>query len=139
MTSNPSTVEVVPAPWTLKGTIYSFFLYSTSKDAKLISSEKSFLYSPLEATSSFSDGRFTGGLGNVQVIRYSESPVGPYDELIVIPGKFEYSKAHGGPNQRSTLEKKANIRVTRIYVSQVQTCWNGRKSKSHIVCQTRPP
>jgi hypothetical protein len=131
MTSNPSTIEAVPAPWTLKGTIYSFFLYSTSKDAKLVSSEKSFLFSPLEATSSFSDGRFIGGLGSVQVIRYSESPVGPYDELVIIPGNFEHSKAHDGSNASSVSKKRSNLRITRIYVSQVGTCWNGRKSMSH--------
>jgi hypothetical protein len=134
MTAETPTIGVAPAPWTLKGTIYSFFLYSTSKNAKLVSSKKEFLFSPLEAASTFSDGEFVGGLGIVQVIRYSESPVGPYDELLVIPGKFKYSKTHGGLNQSSMLETEASIRVTRIYVSQVETCWNGRKSMSNSLC-----
>jgi hypothetical protein len=73
MASNTPTIEAVPAPWTLKGTIYPFFMYSTSKDAKILFSEKSPLYSPLEAASPFSDGTFIGGLGIVQVIRYSVS------------------------------------------------------------------
>jgi hypothetical protein len=134
MTSETPTIEVAPAPWTLKGTIYSFFLYSTSKDAKLLSSKKEFLFSPLEAASPFSDGEFVGGLGIVQLIRYSESPVGPYDELLVIPGKFKYPKTHGGLNQSSKPEANSNIQVTRIYVSQVETCWNGRKSMSNSLC-----
>jgi hypothetical protein len=63
--------------------------------------------------------------------QHSESPIGPYDELVVIPGKFEYSKSHGGPNGKSVSEKKSNLRVTRIYVSQEKTCWSGWKSMSH--------
>lgn len=54
----------------------------------------------------------------VQVIRYSETPVGPYDEMLMIPGKFEYPDEKGGT--------RANLRITRIYVSQEKTCWNGR-------------
>lgn len=87
------------------------------------------MYSPLEAHSPFSDGKFIGGLANVQVIRYTESPVGPYDELIVVPGKFEYhvdSKLEDGNLKQVT---KQNLRVTRIYVSQEATCWNGRNSE----------
>ena len=26
----------------------------------------------------------------VQIIRHTESPVGPYDELVLVPGEFEY-------------------------------------------------
>jgi hypothetical protein len=122
MPSETPTIEVAPAPWTLKGTIYLFFLYSTSNNAKFVSSKKEFLFSPLEAASPFSDGEFVGGLGIVQVIHYSDSLVGPYDELLVILGKFKYSKPHGGLNQSSVSQTNANIRVTRIYVSQIETC-----------------
>jgi hypothetical protein len=62
-----------------------------------------------------------GGLGMIQVIRYTESPVGPYDELVIVPGGFEWEDAK--------KIKKRNVRVTRIYVSQKETCWNGRKSE----------
>jgi len=55
----------------------------------------------------------------VQIIRHTESPVGPYDELVLIPGKFEYESSG----------KKSNLKVSRIYVSQEKTCYNGRKSK----------
>ena len=57
----------------------------------------------------------------VQLIRYSDSPVGPYDELLVTPGKFEYEVEEGGKRI-----KKRNTRITRIYVSQKATCYNGR-------------
>jgi hypothetical protein len=54
-----------------------------------------------------------------QIIRYTDSPVGPYDELVLVPGKFEYE--HGG--------KRSNAKVSRIYVSQEKACYNGRKSE----------
>ena len=57
----------------------------------------------------------------VQIIRYLDSPAGPYDEMLVTPGKFEYEVEEGGKKI-----KKRNTRVTRIYVSQKVTCYNGR-------------
>jgi len=66
----------------------------------------------------------------VQVIRHHESPVGSYDELVMLPGNFEYEVEIEGKDGNNKLEKKKNLRVTRIYVSQEKTCWNGRKSKS---------
>lgn len=63
----------------------------------------------------------------VQVIRYTESPVGPYDELVLIPGSFEYFVDDG-----DNFRKRRNLRITRIYVSQKDTCYNGRKSLSRL-------
>jgi hypothetical protein len=123
--STTKQVQPAPAPWTLKGTIYLFMIYISGKHAAILSSGKNFLYSPLEANSSFLDSKPVGGLGMVQVIRYSESPVGPYDELIIVPGNFEHPFAH-----EAASEKAKNLRVTRIYVSQEKTCWNGRMSEA---------
>ncbi|KAI8635450.1 hypothetical protein F5Y19DRAFT_407830 [Xylariaceae sp. FL1651] len=82
-------------------------------------------YSPLERDSVYASpaasGEHQGGISQFQVIRYTESPVGPYDELIVCPGYFKYEKEEGG--RRKT---KKNARISRIYVSQKYTCWNGR-------------
>lgn len=127
MSSPAPTDSIVeaPAPWVLKGSIYSFLTYATSKDALHLASDKSFLYAPLEEHSSFADGKFLGGLGMVQVIRYTDSPVGPYDELLVVPGAFGYRVGESG----SGGKEKQNLRLTRIYVSQKDTCWNGRKSR----------
>jgi hypothetical protein len=127
MTSPASNDALVtaPPPWELKGTIYSFLTYATSKDALQLASDKSFLYAPLEEHSSFADGKFLGGLGMVQVIRYTDSPVGPYDELLVVPGAFGYRVGESGSGGKD----KENLRLTRIYVSQKHTCWNGRKSE----------
>ncbi|KAL2204675.1 hypothetical protein CC79DRAFT_1276675 [Sarocladium strictum] len=108
---SPEPIERVPAPWTLKGTIYgATFIPLTDLPTKA--------YGPLERKSvSPADGEFLGGLGMIQVIRYTESPVGPYDELLIVPGFFK----HDGPDKT-----RRNVRITRIYVSQKYTCWNGR-------------
>ncbi|KAL2021371.1 hypothetical protein VTK56DRAFT_7236 [Thermocarpiscus australiensis] len=64
-----------------------------------------------------------GGLSMIQMIRYHETPVGPYDEIILMPGSFEY------PVEDKDGKKAARraLRITRIYVSQKYTCWNSRK------------
>lgn len=119
-----SDIQSVPPPWKLKGTIYMLTFWSSKSQ---IEAAESFVYSPLEANSPFAsqkDGRHVGGLSMVQIIRYSESPVGPYDELILTPGTHEYVIEEDG--RRVT---KRNVRITRIYVSQKYTCWNGRKSE----------
>lgn len=135
MSSAPSDDPIVaaPPPWDLKGTIYSFMTYATSKDALHLASDKSFLYAPLEEHSSFADGKFLGGLGMVQVIRYTDTPVGPYDELLIVPGSFSYRVGTSGGG----VKEKENQRVTRIYVSQKETCWNGRTSES-FGCSNSP-
>ena len=127
MATTPLVVAL--APWTLKGTIYSFMFYISPSSAEALQSQKSFLYSPLEAASSFSDGKMIGGLASVQIIRYTESPVGPYNEFILVPGKFEYEVDVKDKEGNTKKETRNNLRVTRIYVSQAATCWNGRNSE----------
>jgi hypothetical protein len=111
---SPEPIERVPAPWTLRGDIYgATFVPLTGLPTKA--------YPPLERQYvSEAYGKFIGGIGMIQVIRYTESPVGPYDELLIIPGFFNYD----GPNG-----PRKNVQITRIYVSQKYTCWNGRTSK----------
>lgn len=125
----PATITPVPGPWTLKGTIYTFMTYTSSKGARALEENKSWLYAPLELGSSFASGKMVGGLGMVQVIRYTESPVGPYDEIVVVPGAFEREQVVAGKNGEKKTVKKSNLKCTRIYVSQERTCWNGRKSE----------
>ncbi|KAI1083050.1 hypothetical protein F5B20DRAFT_528357 [Whalleya microplaca] len=111
-----------PPPWKLRGAVYMVSFWSEAGNLP------DYAYSPLEGSSlnAHSDsGRHLGGLSQIQIIRYSESPVGPYDELIICPGFFAYEVEENG---RRETEK--NARITRIYVSQKQTCWNGRKNWS---------
>jgi hypothetical protein len=112
----------VPAPWKLKGDVYIANFYTKAGELP------DFAYSPLEGSSSFAGpeaGKHVGGPSQFQIIRYTDTPVGTYDELIICPGFFEYEVEEGGKRR-----KRKNARVTRIYVSQKYTCWNGRRSKS---------
>lgn len=62
-------------------------------------------------------GVFVGGTGTVQIVRYLSSPVGPYDEIMFVPGKFNVPGELGGG---------AMSQITRIYVSSIQSVFNGR-------------
>lgn len=115
-TSAPSTLfKFEPAPWRCKCTAYvSTFWRSPSQG---LPHE---VYDPLEANSSSvncEDENYLGGLCIVQIIRYTSTPVGPYDELAILPGFFQH-KGKG----------KKYARISRIYVSQQDTCYNGRKN-----------
>lgn len=58
-------------------------------------------------------GKFKGGLGYLMLVNYKSSPVGPYKELLFIPGKF-------------TLYNKQSI--TKIYVNTEVSTQNGRSN-----------
>ncbi|KAF6798264.1 hypothetical protein CMUS01_15722 [Colletotrichum musicola] len=116
--NSTAPIESAPAPWTLKGTVYSLVILPLSK--KLPTKA----FHPLEREhASAVEGEFLGRLGMIQVIRYTESPVGPYDESLIVPGFFKYNHTDAG-----VVTEKENVRVSRIYVSQKYTCWNGRKN-----------
>ncbi|KAJ3577232.1 hypothetical protein NPX13_g3339 [Xylaria arbuscula] len=126
---NDEHILPVPAPWKLKGTIYFLSFWTSKRNDEL----PTVAYSPLEATSSFASavtsGQHIGGLSQIQIIRYTDSPVGAYDELIICPGYFAYEKQDG----KGIIKKLKNARITRIYVSQKNTCWNGRASKLNLI------
>ncbi|KAH7338332.1 hypothetical protein B0J17DRAFT_662121 [Rhizoctonia solani] len=62
---------------------------------------------------------YQGGLGTIQLIRYHSSPVGPYDELLYVPGQMNYKV---GDSSVSGLS------ITRIYVSSFASVVNGRRN-----------
>lgn len=106
------TIQVAPAPWVLKGRSWTFILSGLPKTSSFPAGWSSEWQAEAEAAG----GEFIGGQGTVQVISYSESPVGPYDELVYAPGKWKYADGTKG------------FRVTRIYVSSKDSTWNGRKN-----------
>lgn len=110
----PSTLfKLEPAPWTCKCTAYVCTFWRSASQG--LPSE---VYDPLEASSMFksTEENYLGGLCLVQIIRYTYTPVGAYDELAILPGFF-------GKNG-----KNKHAQVSRIYVSQMDTCYNGRKN-----------
>jgi len=73
--------------------------------------------------------RFDGGLGAVMFVDYAQSPVGPYRELLVIPGYFR------GPLARARA-------VTRIWVTSESSMVAGRENwglpKELATCDWKP-
>lgn len=128
MADGATTIKKVPGAWKCKLQVFVIAWYSRSTDIPSIA------YSPLEAASPFASaesGRPVGGLYNIQIIRYSDTPVGPYDELLIAPGAFAYDVGGGGgdDDERRT---ESHLRITRIYVSTRETCYNGRRSESPL-------
>lgn len=136
--SDDEQIVPVPPPWKLKATVYMLSFWSSKgsvtrgKDSGKGEREhgpSTIAYSPLEAKSPFADpaasGEHLGGLSQIQILRYTESPVGTYDELIICPGSFAYEKDDG----KGKGKRMKSLRITRIYVSRKKTCWNGRSSE----------
>ncbi|MEP0710969.1 hypothetical protein [Algoriphagus sp.] len=88
-----------PAPWKLEGEgmimIFKFSKSWVEKHGNLPEHLK---------------GKFKGGLGYVMLVNYHSSPVGPYRELLFIPGKF-------GPYSKQA--------ITKIYVDAEVSTQNG--------------
>lgn len=122
----PEPIELIPPPWRVTGDVYCVSFWSPAP-SRAYPKLPGHAYSPLEAGAEFASppgSRPAGGLGMIQIIRYHDSPVGPYDEMLVVPGSFDWTRR--GPGGRP--EKGCNPRISRIYVSQKQSCFNGRIS-----------
>jgi hypothetical protein len=120
--SSPEPIIHVSPPWLLGATVYALPIppaFPLPVKA----------YPPLERNSTATQGNYVGVLGAILIIRYDDTPVGPYDELVILPGYFEYPRTLAD----GTVEIRNTIRGTRFYVSQKYTNWNGRVSTYHIL------
>ncbi|KAF5344740.1 hypothetical protein D9758_015297 [Tetrapyrgos nigripes] len=106
-------LPVAPAPWELS--VSEGWVFVTPP---ILSSD--FLppgfANPLEATVERKSGAMIPDIGLIILVRYSETPVDPYDELIWIPGKWAYDTDDKG------------FRITNIYVSSNASVINGRRN-----------
>lgn len=120
-----AAITAAPAPWACRATVYSaVFWVSASQAADPGFSAAA--YAPLERDAPFGrDGAPEGGLATVMLVRYQDTPVGAYDEMMLLPGKFGFEVDRAGRRVR-----ESKLRITRIYVSQRNTTWNGRTSES---------
>ena len=91
-----------PAPWKLKGEGI-ILIFKFNKDWV-----ENHAHLPKHLV-----GKFRGGLGYVMLVDYHESPVGPYRELLIIPGKF----------RKTTMQA-----ITKIYVDSEASTLNGRRN-----------
>jgi hypothetical protein len=90
-----------PAPWKLKGKGY-IVLFKFSKDE--IAADK-FL-------GDFFKQNFAGGFASLMIVEYQDSNAGPYNEILLIPGKFRYKS------------KKKNT-ISKIFVNTTESVENG--------------
>ncbi|MCP5495944.1 MAG: acetoacetate decarboxylase family protein [Leptospiraceae bacterium] len=90
-----------PPPWILKGNGF-IFAFLGNKKYNLTNS-----FMTEESTSAFE-----GGLAACMLINYESSNVGPYYELLYIPGSFTY-------------KNKSYKRITKIYVSSETSIGEG--------------
>lgn len=99
-----ATHQVAPAPppWQLRGDGY-ILLY---KFPPALGGQAGFVPSALQP-------HFRGGVGAVMYVDYTETPVGPYQELLFIPGFFDFQ----GESYPS---------ISKIYVSTWESILNGR-------------
>ncbi|HEY6879688.1 MAG TPA: acetoacetate decarboxylase family protein [Polyangiales bacterium] len=103
--SDPKSSNVVaPAPWQLRAEAYAFLV------GLPLPRGRAELFVPSELT----EARF-GPWGVVAFIEYSESDVGPYYELLFIPGSFRFGK-------------RWLPSITKIYVSSRASVDNGRRN-----------
>ncbi|MBP9885482.1 MAG: acetoacetate decarboxylase [Leptospiraceae bacterium] len=99
-----------PPPWNLTGE--GFIIPFLGVKSKLL--EKGFINEEDKKD-------FRGGLGACMFVNYQTSNVGPYFELLFIPGDFEF-KNPKFPKHRGKLYKK----ITKIYVSSAISIQEGR-------------
>jgi len=102
--------KITPAPWLLRGDGYMIF-YRFSRQFV-----EQHCPVPPELV-----GRFDGFFGSVMLVNYAESPVGPYRELLFMPGKFRtpqgrrYSITHiAVDSEASTLSGQANWGIPKV-------------------------
>lgn len=93
-----------PAPWELTGDAY-IMLYRFSKEFVF---ENGFL-------EDFQKNRFLGYFGAVVLVDYHSSDVGPYQELLFIPGMF-------------TFDWQKVFSISKIYVSTLASAENGQEN-----------
>jgi hypothetical protein len=94
-------IKIAPAPWNLTGDAY-IMVYKFSKD---FVEEYGFL-------ADYQQDRFLGYVGTVMLVDYKTSGVGPYQELLFIPGMF-------------TFDWKKMFSISKIYVSSRDSVYNG--------------
>lgn len=102
----PSDVDVIraPAPWQLTGDAW-VFLFSLPGE---IVRDGSFTPADLR-------GREAGGPSALMVVNYATSNVGPYQEILYMPGLFRF-----GDRKRQS--------ITRIFVSSWESVVNGQRN-----------
>lgn len=100
-----STFPPVPAPWTLQGEGIVLLFHFKKDWVEQSANLPQHLHQ-----------KFKGGFGYVMLVDYQESPVGPYRELLFIPGKLGEEKLQAittifVDSEESTFQGRANWNI----------------------------
>ncbi|ORY92840.1 hypothetical protein BCR35DRAFT_349157 [Leucosporidium creatinivorum] len=119
-----SAIAPAPAPWLMHGSGWVFVTHTPFSKTPLPLPAGA--YDPFEEGTSFDkSGDYHGGTGVVMLLRYTDCPVGPYDELIYCPGYLAFKE---GAEKDGEGKDEFGMSVTRIYVSAAASVKNGRKN-----------
>jgi hypothetical protein len=118
---------VIPAPWVFKTKLYLFAapLKPVDGEDPVLQGLPPGSYNPEETIHPSAlapvqgSSQWRGGMSKVVIIRYEDSPIGPYDELIAASDGFV-----------NPFEKGTTGRITNIYVNSQESIWHGRKNWS---------
>ncbi len=125
--SPPADIPFLPPPWIFKTKLYIFTtpLRPVHLKDPLLQGLPSGSYNPEETIHPSAlapvkgSPQWKGGSSNVVIVRYEDTPIGPYDELIASSDGFV-----------NPFEKSTSARITNIYVNSRQSIWHGRKKWS---------
>jgi hypothetical protein len=101
-----SLITEAPAPWQLRGRAYVSMLHLPDE----VLDQGSFL--PL----SLQGKRKPSPHGYLMFVDYAASPVGPYHELLFIPGSFRFE------------DGRNHLSISRIFVSSIDSVVNGNRN-----------
>ena len=132
----PSGVSPAPPPWSLRTKHYVFLasVKPGNREDPVLQGLPPGSYNPSEtlhpSALALVNGspQWKGGLACVILAYHDDSPVGPYDELLVCFNGFS------NPYQKGT-----DWRITNIFVSTRESIWNGRKNWSELCTLTPVP
>ncbi|CAF1400424.1 unnamed protein product [Rotaria magnacalcarata] len=102
--NDANNIKDAPAPWSLNGSKAYLFIHGSRPIQESFNENPDPIRSP-----------FCGGMGGMLLVRYTDSPVGPYDELLFIPGYYQF-------------RDKNYYRISQIYVSSIDSVVNGRRN-----------
>ncbi|TFY73421.1 hypothetical protein EWM64_g10591, partial [Hericium alpestre] len=137
----PSGIPNAPPSWVLEAELWTFIArasaeigpessangHNPNNNPSILQGLPNGTYPPLEAvhpsalaslSTPGASEQYRGGLPQIMIVRYKDSPVGPYDELIYIAGKFICPHE---PNSTA-------LRIGSMYVSANASVWNGRRN-----------
>ncbi|KAL4790594.1 hypothetical protein BDV19DRAFT_382246 [Aspergillus venezuelensis] len=137
----PGPIPVAPPPWTLRAKSWTFLYTDSDTGTGVVNPSQNpnntpeilqnvlppGSYHPFEQlhpsalTQVHNKSQFekNAWFKCVMIVRYEETDVGPYDELIFIPGR--------AVNPNSEIGAR-DMRISTIYVSTDASVWNGRRN-----------